>query len=81
MKLSNEQYDFWKKIAQIWIPAISALYFGLAKIWNLPLASEITGTLAVLDTFLGTILEISTANYNRDLIIGEEPFDHSKEVG
>jgi len=61
--MSNKSYDRWKWIAQILIPAISALYFGLAKIWGLPYATEIVGTLAVIDTFLGALLGISSMKY------------------
>ena len=81
MQLSNRAYDILKAIAMIWLPAIGSLYFGLADIWHLPLAQEIVGTITVIDTFLGAILGISTANYNKDLIVGEEPDHHLKEVG
>lgn len=81
MKMQNETYDILKKIAQIWLPAIGTLYFALAQIWNLPYAEEIVGTITAVDAFLGAILQISTDNYNRDLIVGEEPENHAKEVG
>ena len=81
MKMQNETYDILKKIAQIWLPAIGTLYFALAQIWNLPYAEEIVGTITAVAAFLGAILQISTDNYNRDLIVGEEPENHAKEVG
>ena len=81
MQLSNRAYDILKVIAMIWLPAIGSLYFGLADIWHLPYAQEIVGTITVVDTFLGAVLGISTANYNRSLIVGDEPADHIKEVG
>lgn len=62
--MSNKTYDKWKWIAQILLPALATLYFALAKIWGLPYATEIVGTLAALDTFLGALLGISTARYN-----------------
>lgn len=62
--MSNKTYDVLKNLAQIWIPALSALYFALAQIWNLPYAEQIVGTLAAVDTFLGAILGISSKNYN-----------------
>lgn len=67
MKLSNKTYDILKWVAQILIPALGTLYFALSKIWGFPFATEIVGTLAAVDTFLGTILGISTSNYNKDL--------------
>ncbi len=63
MKLSNKVYDVLKWIAMILIPAVSALYFGLSQIWGFPYGEEIVGTLAVIDTFLGALLGISTAKY------------------
>lgn len=81
MKMTNAQYDFWKKVALRWLPAVGTLYFALAQIWNFPYAEQIVGTITALVTFLGVILDISTEQYNRDLLVGEEPSDHSKEVG
>ena len=63
--MSNETYDILKKIAQVWLPAIGTLYFALARIWNLPYAEEIVGSLTAIDAFLGAILGISTAIYNK----------------
>lgn len=65
MKMNNKVYDVLKFIAQIILPALATLYFGLAQIWNLPYAEAIVGTISVVDAFLGTILGISTYNYNK----------------
>lgn len=65
MAMSNKMYDTLKWIAQYLLPAISALYAGLAQIWNLPYGVEIAGTVAAIDTFLGVMLGISTAQYNK----------------
>lgn len=66
---SNKTYDVLKWIAQILLPALGALYFGLAQIWGLPYGEQIVGTITVIDTFLGVILGISTANYNKQMDI------------
>lgn len=63
MILSNKAYDILKWIAMIFIPAISALYFGLSQIWGFPYGEEIVGTLALIDTFLGALLGISSEKY------------------
>lgn len=63
--MSNKLYDALKWTAQILIPAIGALYFGLAQIWGLPYSEEIVGTLTCIDVFLGTLLGISTIQYNK----------------
>lgn len=65
MTISNKLYDTLKFIAQIVIPAIGAFYFGLAQLWGLPYGEQIVGTLSLIDALLGTVLGISTYNYNR----------------
>jgi len=67
MKLNDKVYDVLKWIALIVIPAVGALYFGLAKIWGFPYGTEIVGTLTLIDTFLGALLGISTASYNKEV--------------
>lgn len=66
MKLSNRTYDILKWIAQILLPALGTLYFALSKIWGLPYSTEVVGTIAAVDTFLGALLGISTAAYNKE---------------
>ena len=66
---SNKTYDILKWVAQILLPALGALYFGLAQIWGLPYGEQIVGTITVIDAFLGAILGISTANYNKQMEI------------
>ena len=61
--MSNKLYDILKWVALILIPALGSFYFGLARIWNLPLAEEVVGTITVIDTLLGTLLGISNLNY------------------
>ena len=72
--MSNKVYDILKYIAQIALPAIGALYFGLSKIWGLPYGEEIVGTIGLIDTFLGTLLCISTYKYKKSLEV--EPNDN-----
>lgn len=66
MILNDKWYGILKWIALIFLPALGTLYFALAKIWGFPYASEITGTLAAVDAFLGALLQISTNNYNKN---------------
>ena len=63
--MSNKTYDILKWIAQLLLPALGTLYFALASIWGFPYGEQIVGTITALDTFLGVILGISTAQYNR----------------
>lgn len=65
MKLSNRTYDILKFVAQILLPALGTLYFALANIWGLPYGEQIVGTITAIDAFLGALLGISTAKYNK----------------
>ena len=65
MKLSNKTYDILKWIALHLLPAAGTLYFALSKIWGLPYAAEIVGTIAAVDTFIGTLLGLSSAKYKK----------------
>ena len=66
VKLSNKTYDILKWIALYLLPALGTLYFALAGIWNFPYGEQIVGTITAVDTFLGVILGISSAQYNRE---------------
>ena len=66
MKMSNSVYHALKFIAQILLPAIGTLYFALARIWELPLAEQVVGTITAVDAFLGALLGISSLNYNKE---------------
>lgn len=66
MKLSNDMYDRLKWIAQYFLPALGTLYFALAGVWGLPYGEQIVGTITAIDTFLGVLLGISTAQYNKE---------------
>ena len=63
MTFDNKTYDALKWVAQIFLPALGTLYFALAKIWGLPAAEEVVGTIVALDAFLGALLGISSKNY------------------
>ena len=65
MIFDNKTYDILKWIAMIFLPALGALYFGLASIWGLPYGEQIVGTITVIDTFLGALLGISSSNYKK----------------
>lgn len=65
MKLSNRVYDILKWIAMYMLPAAGTLYFALAGIWGLPYGEQIVGTITAVDTFLGVLLGISTAQYKK----------------
>ena len=63
--MSNKMYDVLKWIAMVCLPAIATLYLALAGIWNWPYGEEIVGTITAIDTFLGVLLGISSAQYKK----------------
>ena len=63
--MNDKVYDVLKWIAMYLLPAFGTLYFALASIWGLPYGEQIVGTITAVDTFLGVILGISTAQYNK----------------
>lgn len=65
MMFTNKTYDILKWVAQYFLPALGTLIFAIAPIWGLPYGEQIVGTITAVDTFLGVILGISTANYNK----------------
>lgn len=65
MKLSNKVYDVLKWIAMYLLPAVGTMYFALSGIWGFPYGEQVVGTITAVDTFLGVILGISTATYNK----------------
>jgi hypothetical protein len=73
---SNRLYDSLKYSAQIFLPALATLYFGLSQIWGLPYGAEVVGTITAVNTFLGVLLRINSVAYNNS----DERFDGVIEV-
>ena len=65
MTMSNKFYDIMKWIAMVVIPALGTLYFALAGIWGWPYGEQVVGTLTAIDTFIGIVLGISSAQYKK----------------
>lgn len=65
MMFNDKVYDVLRWITQYLLPASATLYFALSGIWGLPYGEEIVGTLVALDTFLGVLLGLSTAEYKK----------------
>lgn len=65
MKLTNKTYDRLKWIAQYLLPALGTLYFTVSGIWGLPYGEQVVGTITAVDTFLGVVLGVSSAGYQK----------------
>lgn len=66
MMMSNKLYDILNKI-QRWLPALAVFYMTISKIWSLPLGEPIRDTILAVATLLAATLEVSTAQYNKQL--------------
>lgn len=66
MRLSNRTYDILKWTAQYLLPALGTLYFSVSQIWGLPYGEQIVGTITAVDTFLGVLLGLSSAEYKKE---------------
>ena len=66
MKIPDKLYDILKWVVIIVLPAIATLYAGLSAVWAWPYSEEIVTTITAVDTFLGAVLCISTATYNKE---------------
>ena len=65
MKISNKLYDILKWLVIIVLPAVSTLYAALSAVWVWPYSKEVVTTITAVDTFLGAVLCISSATYNK----------------
>lgn len=80
-------YDFLKALNRVILPALGTLYAGLSQIWNLPFPEEIPATIMLICAFLGSLLEISNANFRASKAQGYtdfldvEPTDDNSEEG
>lgn len=72
MVFSNKIYDTLKWVCVIVLPALSVLVKTLFALWGLPYGTEIATTITAIATFLGALLMISNANYQKTLDEFEE---------
>ena len=63
--LSNKAYDVVKWVALILLDAVGVLYKTLSGIWGLPLGEEVLLTCSAVSVFLGALIGVSTAEYNK----------------
>ncbi len=69
MKLPNKLYDVLKYICQIAIPAVLACASAIMGLLNVDptTIAVIVGIGSAVDTLLGTLLGISTMQYNKEI--------------
>ena len=59
-------YDALKYFALIFIPALVVLLNTIGEIWHLENIPQITATIAAVGVFLGALLQISKARWDKE---------------
>lgn len=62
--LPSKVYDVLKWVCLICLPALAVCVETLFPVWNIPLAHEISVSIMALDTLLGALIGVSSAQYN-----------------
>lgn len=93
MKLTNRAYNVIKYTITIFLPAVGALYFALAQVWDFNRTPGVNGTINALITFGGLLIGYSTRQYKKtnadvidkdpdgDLVVTQDPSDGTKYLG
>lgn len=68
MKLNNKIYDVLKWVSLIALDSLGLFYKTLATIWTLPMGDEVLATCTAVSVFIGALIGISSANYNKSKV-------------
>lgn len=63
--MTNKIYDILKFVALVVLPALATLIITIFTIWGLPYGEAIAGTITAVATFLGSILCITSNEYQK----------------
>ncbi len=63
--MTATSYNILKWVTLAFLPASGALYFTLSILWGFPFGEQIVGTVAALTAFMGLLLGVSKARFNR----------------
>lgn len=62
--MSDRVYDVLCIIAKLIAPS-ATLISAILTIWNVPYAEQITATMAAIDVFMGAVVVIAKASYDK----------------
>ncbi len=65
MKLPDNVYDILKWIALVALPALITFYGVIGAACNIPYTDTVLTIAVAFDTMMGTLLGISSNNYNK----------------
>ena len=68
---NSKIYDVLKYLALIVFNALGVFYKTIATIWKLPYENEVALTCSAIALFIGTLIGISSYNYNKTELINE----------
>lgn len=63
--MSNKVYDILKWVSLVALDAVGLFYNTISVIWGLPLGDEVLATCTALSVFIGALIGISSAQYNK----------------
>ena len=64
--MSDKIYNILKWVVLIALPALSTFIFGLSNLWGFD-SAVVIASIAALETFLGSLIGVSTYQYNKNL--------------
>lgn len=79
--LSNRVYNALKYFTLIVLPAIATLYFALGTLWDFPEVEKVLGSITSVSVFLGTLLGISSVQYNKNKYDGQIEVTKDERTG
>ena len=71
---NGKVYDILKYLALIGFNAVGVFYKAISGIWNLPYGDQVALTCSALALFVGTLIGISSHQYNKIV----EEFENEK---
>lgn len=81
MNLSNEQYDFIKKILLPLLTGGATFVLTIGKLWGIPYAEQIAGTMTALATLISFVINSASKEYFSDKQIVDATVDRNVGQG
>lgn len=73
LMLSSSAYNNLKWFTLIGLPALVTAYTAIGEIWHIPHTDLVSQTALVVILLLGTLIGVSTKNYNAQSLADQDP--------